>query len=325
MSINFEALDLRAFISVAQLGSFHGAADALHLSQPALSRRIQRLESMVGAQLLERTTRSVTLTALGRELLPLVQRMLDEFDSSLFGRRNPGLNAVQVTLACVPTAAFYFLPAVIARFNEQFPNVRFRILDLPAIDGLHSVARGEAEFGVNFIGSSDPELSFDSLLEDPFVLACRRDHPLAKRDSVDWADLKPYRLVTVGPESGNRILLESALARSKVRIHWFYEVTHLSTSLGLVEAGLGVSVLPKLATPQDGHPIIVTRPITPRVSRTIGIVGRRGRPLSPAAQRFRDMLITTWADAATLERSNDTKASRTAGRPSGAKAQRRAS
>ena len=75
-------------------------------------------------------------------------------------------------------------------------------------------------------------------------------------------------------------------------------MTHLSTSLGLVEAGLGISVLPKLATPQGEHPIIVTRPIgNPQVSRTIGVVRRRGRQLSPAAQRFLDLLMTTWSDA----------------------------
>jgi DNA-binding transcriptional LysR family regulator len=299
MSINFESLDLRAFLSVAELESFHGAATALNLSQPALSRRIQKLEAAIGAPLLERTTRRVAITAVGRELLPLVQRMLDEFDSSLFAMRELGQRqAGQVTIACLPTAAFYFLPRVIARFNEQYPNVRFSILDLSANDGLQSVARGEVEFGINLLGSAEPELTFDPLIEDPFVLACRRDHPLAEKTKVAWADIEPYHLVTVSRASGNRTLLEAALVRSQVRLRWFYEVTHLSTSLGLVEAGLGISVLPKLATPQGEHPIIVTRPIgNPQVSRTIGVVRRRGRQLSPAAQRFLDLLMTTWSDA----------------------------
>ncbi|MDC7789627.1 LysR substrate-binding domain-containing protein [Rhodoplanes sp. TEM] len=296
MNMNYEALDLRAFLAVAECGSFHAAAAALHVSQPALSRRIQRLEEMVGAALLERTTRRVALTAFGGELLPRVRRLVDELDASLFGLRHAGGRDPPVTLACVPTAAFYFLPAVIGRFGELFPEVRFRILDLSATAGLEAVSRGEADFGINFLGASDAGLSFEPLLEDPFVLACRRDHPLASREAVDWADLEPYRLVTVGRESGNRVLLETALARAEVRMRCFYEVTHLSTSLGLVEAGLGVSVLPRLATPQGDHPIIVTRPITPRVTRTIGIVARRGKPLAPVAARFRDLLIETWAD-----------------------------
>jgi DNA-binding transcriptional LysR family regulator len=299
MSINFEALDLRAFVAVVDLEGFHRAAEALNLSQPALSRRIQKLEAAVGAALLERTTRRVALTNVGREFLPLVRRMLDEFDSSLFamrevGRQRGGL----ISLACVPTAAFYFLPSVIAPFNEQYPKIRFRILDLSANEGLESVARGEVEFGINLLGTSDPELTFEPLIEDPFVLACRRDHPLAKRDSLMWSDLEGQPLVAVSRTSGNRILLDAALVRAGVRLSWSYEVTHLSTSLGLVEAGLGISVLPKLATPQGDHPIIVTRPIgSPEVARTIGVVRRRGGSLAPAAERFLEMLLGTWRSA----------------------------
>jgi DNA-binding transcriptional LysR family regulator len=296
MSINFEALDLRAFVAVVDLEGFHRAAEALNLSQPALSRRIQRLEAAVGAALLERTTRRVALTTVGREFLPLVRRMLDEFDSSLFAMRELGQQrGGQIALACVPTAAFYFLPSVIARFKEQYPNIRFRILDLSANEGLESVARGEVEFGINLLGGSDPELSFEPLLEDPFVLACRRDHPLAARPSLTWSDLEGQPLVAVSRTSGNRIMLDAALVRAGVRLSWSYEVTHLSTSLGLVEAGLGISVLPRLATPQDEHPIIVTRPIgDPDVSRTIGVVRRRGSRLAPAAERFLEMLLGTW-------------------------------
>jgi DNA-binding transcriptional LysR family regulator len=306
MSINFEALDLRAFVAVVDLEGFHRAAESLNLSQPALSRRIQRLEAAVGAALLERTTRRVALTTVGREFLPLVRRMLDEFDSSLFAMREVGRQrGGQITLACVPTAAFYFLPSVIARFNEQYPNIRFRILDLSANEGLESVARGEVEFGINLLGTSDPELTFEPLIEDPFVLACRRDHPLAKRESLTWSDLEGQPLVAVSRTSGNRILLDAALVRAGVRLSWSYEVTHLSTSLGLVEAGLGISVLPKLATPQGDHPIIVTRPIgNPEVARTIGVVRRRGGSLAPAAERFLEMLLGRWRDP--TERRNQT-------------------
>lgn len=296
MSINFEALDLRAFISVVELGGFHRAAEALNMSQPALSRRIQRLESAVGAALLERTTRRVALTMVGREMLPLVRRMLDEFDTSIFAMRDLGSRrAGLIALACVPTAAFYFLPSVIARFQTQYPNIRFRILDLSANEGLEAVARGEVEFGINLIGGSDAELTFEPLIDDPFVLACRHDHALAQTSSLSWSDLQGHPLVTVSRSSGNRAILDAALVKVGVRLDWSFEVTHLSTSLGLVEAGLGISVLPKLATPGENHPIIVTRPIRdPEVSRTIGVVRRRGVKLAPAAERFLEMLLGTW-------------------------------
>jgi DNA-binding transcriptional LysR family regulator len=281
MSINCDVVDLRAFLAIVETRSFARAAESLNLSQSAISRRIQKLEATVGAPLLERTTRHVAPTAVGRELVPLVTRMLDEFDRSLFAVRDLGARrSGLVTIACLPTAAFYFLPAVIKAFNEDYPNIRVRILDLPANDGVHA------------------ELTFDRLIEDPFVLACRRDHELAQADIVEWSDLAPYRLISVHRSSGNRTLLDAALAKVNIKLNWFYEVTHLSTSLGLVEAGLGISVLPRLATPKDRHPILVTRALgAPRVTRTIGILRRRNASLSPAAERFLEILMGTWSSA----------------------------
>jgi DNA-binding transcriptional LysR family regulator len=296
MRINCEILDLRAFLAVVELESFNRAAEALHLSQPALSRRIQKLETSIGAALLERTTRHVSPTALGLELMPLVRRMLEEFDGSLFAARDRGPRRNElVTIACLPTAAFYFLPTVIKQFNRDYPDIRFRILDLTATEGLQAVLRGEVEFGINFMGTTDPDLIFDRIAEDPFVLAIRRDHPLAEKEEVRWEDLLPYRLITVHRSSGNRTMLDATLARANIELQWSYEVTHLSTSLGLVEAGLGISVLPRTATPGQDHPFILTRPLlNPQISRTIGVVRRRGATLSPAAEHFRSMLMGTW-------------------------------
>ncbi|HXP97534.1 MAG TPA: LysR family transcriptional regulator [Telmatospirillum sp.] len=293
MRINFELLDIRAFLAILDLGGFHKAAETLNMSQPALSRRIQALETSVGAPLLERTTRRVVPTSAGRSFAPLARRLLGEFEDSLFGITGLGDRQTgQITLACVPTAVFYFLPEAIERFNAGFPHIRFRILDLSANDGLESVRNGEAEFGINFIGSSESDLTFTPLLDDPFVLACRHDHPLARLDQIDWKDLEGEPLIGVCRASGNRQTLENALSKSDVRLNFQYEVNHLTTSLGLVERGLGISVLPKLATPPGTHPVIVTRRIgEPVVQRTIGLVERRAARLSPAAQRFRDMLI----------------------------------
>ena len=296
MRINFELQDMRAFLAVMDLGGFHKAAEALNMSQPALSRRIQALELSVGAPLFERTTRRVSPTTIGRSLAPLARRLLDEFEESLLSMTGVGQRqAGQIVLACVPTAAFYFLPRAIERFNKRFPHIRFRILDLSANDGLEAVARGEAEFGINFMGSSDHELNFTALVDDPFVLACRRDHRLARKRRLSWKDLEGEALIGVSRASGNRMILESTLAKLNVQLNFQYEVNHLTTSLGLVERGLGISVLPKLAAPPGDHSVIVTKSIgNPDVKRTIGLVERRTGRLSPSAQRFRDMLVETW-------------------------------
>jgi DNA-binding transcriptional LysR family regulator len=294
MRINFELLDARSFLTVLDLGSFSKAADRLNMSQPALSRRIQALENRIGAPLLERTTRHVAPTAMGRSFAPLAQRLLAEFDEQLMGMGDfKRTQSGQIIIACVPTAAFYFLPRAIEKFNKTYPNIRFRILDLSANDGLEAVARGEAEFGINFMGISDTQLTFTPLIDDPFGLACRKDHRLATRKRLNWTDLEGESIIGVSRASGNRILLESALAKLNVSLRFQYEVNHLTTSLGLVEKGLGLSVLPRMATPSNAHPIIITRPLTnPIVNRTIGIVARHSAPLSPAAERFQKTLMS---------------------------------
>ena len=296
MRINFELNDLRAFLAVFDLGSFHKAAEMLGMSQPALSRRLQALEAMVGASLLERTTLRVGPTPIGLSFAPLARRVLHEFEDNLLGITGVGAQqSGQITLACIPTAAFYFLPRAIDRFHALYPRIRFRILDLSSNDGLLSVSRGEADFGINLTGNSETDLDFTPLIDDPFVLACRRDHALAERTRLTWKDLEGEALVGVSRASGNRVILESALAALDVHLEFQYEVNHLTTSLGLVERGLGIAILPKLATPPDGHPLIVSRTIgAPPISRTIGLVERRKARLSPAAQRFRDMLVETW-------------------------------
>ena len=165
-----------------------------------------------------------------------------------------------------------------------------------ANDVLEAVKRGQAEFGLNLLGAQEPDLDFEPLLHDPFLLVCRNDHPLAGLPQVRWADIAPHRFITVGRLSGNRIIMDAALADLPVRPRWFYEVQHLSTSLGLVEAGLGVAAVPKLAVPTGHHPILEVRPlIEPVVTRTMGIIRRHGASLSPAAQQFYKLLKERWA------------------------------
>lgn len=297
--MNAELLDLKAFVTVAELGSFVRTAQTLNLSQPALSRRIQKLERSLGAPLLERSTRHVRLTMVGRDFLPKVRHFIDELETSVLGISDLGARSSGlVSIAAVPTAVFYFLPQAIARFSRKYPRIRIRILDIGANEGLDAVARGEVDFGINFIGASHSDIEFTKLVDDPFMLACRHDHPLASRKRVSWAELRSERVITVGRNSGNRAIIDNALAQHGLQLGWSYEVAHLSGSLGLIEAGLGVAVLPRLATPTPGHPIIRRIRLTdPQVSRTIGIVRRRGAGLPSAANHLLDVLLETWRAA----------------------------
>jgi len=286
--------DLRGFVAVAELGSFHAASDALHLSQPALTRRLQKLEAALGVQLIDRNSRQLRLSSVGRDFFFKAKRLLDELDLAVLGIRELADQASgEVTIGAVPTATYYFLPRVIEDFNAQYPKIRIRILDLSANDVLEAVQRGQAEFGINLLGAQEPDIDFEPLLHDPFLFVCRHDHALAKLEQVCWEDIAPYRFITVGRLSGNRVILDAALAGLPIRPRWFYEVQHLSTSLGLVEAGLGVAAVPKLAAPSEPHAVLAVRPLVdPVVTR---IIRRHGSTLSPAALQFHRILKGRWA------------------------------
>ncbi len=173
--------DLRAFVTVGELQSFAAAAQALHLSQPALSRRISHLEELLGVRLFDRTTRSVGLTVLGRRFLGEVRGLVEDLDRSVLSLRDAAeLEAGDVTIGCVFSAVHHFLPPVIRAFREQHPRVLVRIIEEGADEVLASVKHGEADFAVNYIGMQDPEVEFTPLLKEPYVLACPADHPVGR-------------------------------------------------------------------------------------------------------------------------------------------------
>lgn len=296
---NCELIDLRALVAVADGKSFLRAAELLNLSQPALSRRVQKLEASIGTPLLERTTRSVRLTPAGQEILPLLRRLLEEMDSSLLGMIALGeRQAGRLTVASIPSATVRFLPEVLERFALEYRNVRVRILDLSATECAEAVRTGEAELGITLPVTADNDVVFEPLADDPYGLVCRKDDALAALAEPAWSDLVGRRLVTVHLGSGNRTALEAGLARAGIELRWFYEVTRLTSAIALVQAGLGPSVLPRLACEGPEARDLVWRPLKgAEINRTIGVLRRPGATLSPAANRLLALLGEAWGTA----------------------------
>lgn len=291
MPMNFDLNDLLAFRAVVELGNFRKAAESVHLSQPAFSRRIDKLEQALGARLLERTTRRVQLTTVGRDFDRQIRSILDALDSTLLSIRGVAATRMgEVTVACVPSAVNYFLTSVISEYHQRYPRIRVKIIDDSANQVLLAVANGEADFGLNFIGAQENDVEFKSLLEEQFVAACRRDHPLAGKKQVSWSELAGHDYITVGKSSGNRLLLDQALTGLKDQPHSMYETQHGTTMVGLVEAGLGVAAVPAMAMPGPDHPLLVSVPLVdPVVKRKMGLIKRRSSVLTPAAQQLYDL------------------------------------
>ena len=290
--MKIDSLGIQAFVAIAEHGNFGRAADAIHITQTGLTRRLQNLEAFLGVKLVERTTRSMALTPIGRDFLPRARRLLNELGTALVEIRETG-KALRgdVSIACVPTVGVQYLPRIIQRYAALHPNNRIKILDHASFRVAEAVLRREAEFGITLLGSHDPELVSVPLLKDRFVLVCRDDHALAAKKKLAWKDLQPYPLIFSGMESGNRQLLDVALAKSEVRLNSFYEVQRSSTEVGLVAAGVGVAVVPELAMQKGAYPKLrVIALVGPVISRSLVLLSRKSAYLTPAAQALYDLI-----------------------------------
>jgi DNA-binding transcriptional LysR family regulator len=291
--MKIDTLGVQAFVAIAESGSFNRAAAALSITQSALSRRLRGLETDLGVRLIERTTRTVALSRSGAGFLPQARRLLSELAASLNEIRETG-NAMRgdVTLACVPTMGVHYLPEVLREYAANFPNNRIRLLDHASSAVAEAVLSREAEFGINVARLRHADLDSTPLLQDSFVLVCRRDHPLAQHRRVSWQQLKGHRLIFPGASSSNEPLLEQALGVEHRSLAIFYEVQRSSTAVGLVAQGVGIAVVPRLAMQNGAYPSLrVVDLIAPTVSRTFNLLTRKGAVLSPAARNLYELLL----------------------------------
>ncbi|WP_313752291.1 LysR family transcriptional regulator [Mixta calida] len=293
MPVNFDLNDLYAFRALVEYGNFRIAAESICLSQSALSRRIDKLESALGLKLFERTTRRVTLTLKGQAFAERSGRLLADFeevmaDISEVSQTRTGL----VTVACVPSAAYYFMPNVISRFQARYPRVRVKLIDSSAGNVYDAVMSGQADFGISFSGVSQPDIEFLPLLEDEYVAACRHEHLIAGNSSISWRDFYRHAWVGLDKTSGNRNLLDRALEDIVPERPSICETRHVTTMLGMVEAGLGIAAVPAMSMPSSGHSALTSVPLTdPVVKRTVGLLRKNGRMVSHIARELENLLI----------------------------------
>lgn len=290
--MKIDAIGIQAFIAIADEGGFQKAANTLHITQTALTRRLQNLEADLGVKLVERTTRSVALTRIGSDFLPHGRRLLTELQSALVEIRESGkAQRGDISIACVPTAGVHYLPRIIKEYSERYPNNRIKILDHLSPGVTEAVLSREAEFGIRQSGLQHPELSTVPLLQDRYVLICRDDHPLAERKRIPWRQLDSFPLIFPSHIRTNRAQLDAALSGRDVALQPYFQVGRSSTAVGMVAEGVAAAVVPGLAIQRGAYANIRVVPIIdPVVSWTLVLVARKKAHLSPAAEVLYDML-----------------------------------
>ncbi|KAG0162994.1 hypothetical protein DFQ30_000902 [Apophysomyces sp. BC1015] len=263
--MNVTLRQLRVFIEVARLESFSRAGDEIGLTQSAVSRCVRELEVELGLRLVDRTTREVRLTDAGANLRGSVSRLLSDLDQVLHEIREIGK---QRRGRCALRPAVSVHPARAARRRAKVRKVK----------------SGEVDFGVIVGALMADELVGEPLMTDSFCVVCPASHRLAAGVQVRWSALAGESLVLLGQESGSRPIIDRVLREHGVASPVVQELGHSATVFGLVEAGVGISVLPWLSLPLPVNSGLVARALVPRAQRTVELVRRRERSLSPAAQ-----------------------------------------
>lgn len=303
MRVNLTLQQLEAFEKVATSGSFRAAAQALFVSQPALSRTVRIAEDVLGTRLFDRDTRHVELTPSGRELLPIARRILQEFDSAfselsqfMDGRRG------HVTIASLPSIGVAVLPRAVASFRRDLPDVGFTLEEAPAEPLLKLVEQGHADFGITVEPRADARLRYTHLLDDPFVLLCPSDDALSRLKSVPWSILASRSFLGSTAQGSIAPLVQAVLLRNGIDVKPGLQYPSVAAAGAMVAEGLGVTALPRLALGLVASPGVSVVPLQrPVVSRRIGIVTRAGRSLSPAAAGMVRHLVAQLSPGRTKE------------------------
>ena len=281
---------LRSFIAVAELGSFRKAAEFLSISQPALSGQIRDLESDLGAVLLRRTTRQVQLTESGRSFLARIRRTITDLDAAVFDVRTQAkVDSGHVSVACVPSIAAGVYPAIIRAFSATHPEVVIELSDHRTEITESKVRQSEVDFGIA-PGPGDPELNFDPIIDDHYFAIFPQSHALANAGSIELCELLKQPLIAMRPEQSMRRSLDHAAKAVGLAVHPTYEVYHHDTLIGMVAEGLGVAAVPSLTISVSRLNNIAIVPISnPGVSRKIGLLTRRGEPLTGPARALAEV------------------------------------
>jgi len=282
-----------AFLKVARLGSFARAAEALGLSQPALSQSIAQMEAMLDARLFDRTTRSVRLTPEGALLLPHAEAIVTSVDHAVSAIRHRGAALrPRISVGTLPTHATVFLADILRIFRLRYPAAEVAVTDGTS-DVLY--AGIEANLIDLALGSRLREhdsVRFHPLFRERFALVLPRAHPLARQATVDWAEALAHDFIAFPAGSAGYEALHDGLERADLTLRPVMTLAQSATVLKMVEAGVGVTALPMLGCPRPDHPSLTVRPLAkPALDRDVGILQSSSATPTAAIRAFEEITI----------------------------------
>ena len=295
-----ELRHLQSFVAIAEEGSLSAASGRCRLSQPALSQQVQTLEDELGEPLLVRHPRGVEPTPAGDLLLEHARRVLaaaDELRLAFANRQE--LQSGSISFGVIPTIAPYLLPTLLAPFRRTYPGVVISVTEGRTSELITATVSGAIEFAIlSDVGAEERKrwsLHVTELFREPLLLAAPEKHPLILRDDPPApSDLDPAELIHL---SGGHCLADRTFRLCRLRDpNPNLQCDQLATALAMVAAGMGVSVVPKLATRSGPPQGVVFRPFGGSgLDRVISLMKRRGARPSIAAAELLQLFQTARA------------------------------
>lgn len=295
MNPSVELHHLRAFLAVAEELHFGHAAARLHVAQPALSQQIRRLEGELGTALFQRSTRRVQLTDAGRVLLDEARRILAEVESAVDAVQRAGRGESGVlTVAFAASVMFIALPRIIRRFRAHYPGVHLELREVPTALQLAGLRSGEFDVGFVRQPSADPELHLETVMREPLLIALSKRHRLARRARVPLAALAEDDFVLfprdVGPGLHAQVLALCRAAGFTPNV--IQETRELYTTVSLVEADVGVTIIPA-SVRKMGWTGVTYKPIPTPLAETRIAVAWHVTNARPVVRSFIEVVRST--------------------------------
>jgi LysR family carnitine catabolism transcriptional activator len=286
--MNIKYRQLKAFALAGQLGSFAQAARVLSVTQPSFSVLIRELEHDLGMRLFERTTRSCRLTSAGASLHEEIHRVLHDLeDVYLHAKEISAGRRGRLSVAAVPSLAFGIMTKALGDYHRLYPDVRILLREEANESVVAAVRQDAVELGVACLLAPDAELSFLPLFSDRLVVIAPHGHP-AVQGPVTWRTLSRHPMIMIGAG-----LTERAIRNSNLKVTPAFEVAHMATAMAMVRHGMGITLIPTSALDGLNTTGLQCVPMAGDMARRdLGILCRRRKPLSAAANAFIEVLRT---------------------------------
>jgi DNA-binding transcriptional LysR family regulator len=282
---------LRGFCYSAQAGSISKAAERLFLSQPSVSLQIQALERELKTTLFERRGPKINLTPDGKTLYELAAPLVEEIDAldNTFAARRGGIETGRLDIVAGESTMLYLLPRFVKQFADAYPGIELKLHNVTGRDGLAMVRADEADFAVGSMIEVREDIEYQPMFTYDPMLIVSTHHPLAKRKRVTLKDVAPYPLILPPSHLTTWGVVDYAFGKHNLKYEVKMEAGGWEVIKKYVSLGLGISIVTNICL--TGEEELVAIPLSRYFpKRTYGLVIRKGKFLSPAAQRFVDMM-----------------------------------